>query len=91
MAMLFFILGFTKKFYQLRTDTTSAHSFTLLKNFFNHVDDLEEHLFNRKMGKGEFKESVEKITGLRVNDREADLLARMVEVKQDETEDSKTA
>ena len=91
MAMLVPILCFTKKFYQLRTDTTSAHSFTLLKNFFNHVDDLEEHLFNRKMGKGEFKESVEKITGLRVTDREADLLARMVEVKQDETEDAKTA
>merc|ERR1719432_162089 len=66
MTMLFFVLGFTKKFYQLRTDTSSAQSFTLLKNFFSHVDDLEEHVFSKeKMGKGEFKESVEKITGLR--------------------------
>jgi len=88
MAMLFFILGFTKKFYQLRTDTSSAHSFTLLKNFFNHVDDLEEHVFSKKkMGKGEFKQSVEKITGLRVTDREADFLARMVEAKKGEVED----
>ena len=88
MAMLFFILGFTKKFYQLRTDTSSAHSFTLLKNFFNHVDDLEEHVFSKKkMGKGEFKQSVEKITGLRETDREADFLARMVEAKKGEVED----
>ena len=26
---------------QLRADTSSAHSFTLLKNFFTYVDDLE--------------------------------------------------
>jgi len=88
MTMLFFVLGFTKKFYQLRTDTSSAQSFTLLKNFFSHVDDLEEHVFSKKkMGKGEFKESVEKITGLRVTDREADFLARMVETKKSEAED----
>jgi len=92
MTMLFFVLGFTKKFYQLRTDTSSAHSFTLLKNIFSHVDDLEEHVFSKeKMGKGEFKESVEKITGLRVTDREADFLARMVEAKTSEVEDMKAA
>ena len=89
-AMLFFILGFLKKFYQMRTDTSSAHSFTLLKNFFSHVDDLEEHVFNKKMGKGEFKESVEKITGLKVTEREADLLARMVEAKRGDAEDLRT-
>jgi len=92
MTMLFFVLGFTKKFYQLRTDTSSAHSFTLLKNIFSHVDDLEEHVFSKeKMGKGEFKESVEKITGLRVTDREADFLARMVEAKTIEVEEMKAA
>ena len=91
MTMLFFVLGFTKKFYQLRTDTSSAHSFTLLKNIFSHVDDLEEHVFSKeKMGKGEFKESVEKIAGLKVTEREADLLARMVEAKRGDAEDLRT-
>ena len=93
MAMLFGVLGFTKKFYQLRTDTSSAQSFTMLKNFFGHVDDLEEHVFSKKkMERGEFKESVEKITGLRVTDREAEFLARMVEANNtSETEEMRAS
>ena len=47
-------------------------------------------MFNKKMGKGEFKESVEKITGLKVTEREADLLARMVEAKRGDAEDLRT-
>ena len=65
---------------------------SLLKNFFSHVDDLEEHVFSKKkVGKGEFKESVEKITGLRVTDREAEFLARMVEANTSENEEMRAS
>jgi hypothetical protein len=76
-AMLLFFLGFTKKYYQLKADTSSAQSFTLLKNFFTYVDDLEYHVFNKKIEKGEFKAAVEKITGLKITDKESEYLFKV--------------
>ena len=32
----------------MRGDTSSAQNFTLLKNFFTYVDDLEYHVFSNK-------------------------------------------
>ena len=44
----------------IRADTSSAHSFTLLKNFFTYVDDLEYYVFNKKtLSSKEFKEAIE--------------------------------
>ena len=39
------------RYYQLKADTSSAQSFTLLKNFFTYVDDLEYHVFNKRIEK----------------------------------------
>ena len=72
--------GFCQKYYQLRADTSSAHSFTLLKNFFAYVDDLEYNVFNKEVAKTEFKETVEKITGLKISDKESEYLLKMVDV-----------
>lgn len=82
-AMLFFFLGFTKKYFQLKADTSSAQNFTLLKNFFTYVDDLEYHVFNKRIEKGEFKDAVEKITGLKITNKESEYLFKMVDVNQD--------
>ena len=67
-TMLAMFAGFTTKYFQLKADTTSAQSFTLLKNFFTYVDDLEDNLFNKGLEKPEFKETVEKITGLKITE-----------------------
>jgi len=82
-AMIIFFLGFTKKYYQLKADTSSAQSFTLLKNFFTYVDELEYHVFNKRIEKGEFKQAVEKITGLKITDRESEYLFKMVDANHD--------
>ena len=82
-TMLGFFAGFTQKYHQLKADTSSAQSFTLLKNFFTYVDDLEYHVFNKRIEKAEFKEAVEKITGLRITDRESEYLFKMVDANKD--------
>ena len=78
--MILLFAGFTAKYYQLKADTSSAQSFTLLKNFFAYVDDLEYNVFNRDVAKTEFKETVEKITGLKISDKESEYLLKMVDV-----------
>ena len=78
--MIAMFSGFTIKYYQLKADTSSAQSFSLLKNFFAYVDDLEYNVFNRDVEKSEFKETVEKITGLKISDKESEYLLRMVDV-----------
>lgn len=79
-TMICLFAGFTAKYYQLKADTSSAQSFTLLKNFFAYVDDLEYNVFNREVAKTEFKETVEKITGLKISDKECEYLLKMVDV-----------
>ena len=76
--MILFFVGFTKKYYKLKADTSSAQSFTLLKNFFTNVDDLEHHVFNKRIDVGKFKDAVENITGLKITDRESEYLFKMM-------------
>lgn len=78
--MLTMFAAFTTKYYQLKADTSSAQSFTLLKNFFAYVDDLEYNVFTRHVEKTDFKETVEKITGLKISDKESEYLLKMVDV-----------
>jgi len=80
LAMLAMFAAFTTKYYQLKADTSSAQSFTLLKNFFAYVDDLEYNVFTRHVEKSDFKETVEKITGLKISDKESEYLLKMVDV-----------
>jgi len=76
--------GFCQKYYQLRADTSSAHSFTLLKNFFTYVDDLEYYVFNKKtLTNREFKDAIEKITKLKISDKEAEYLFTMFDANKD--------
>merc|ERR1719348_1591356 len=82
-AMAAFFAGFTKKYYQLKADTSSAQSFTLLKNFFTYVDDLEYHVFSKRIEKTEFKDAVEKITGLKITERESEYLFKMIDANKD--------
>ena len=82
-AMAAFFAGFTKKYFQLKADTSSAQSFTLLKNFFTYVDDLEYHVFSKRIEKPEFKEAVEKITGLKITERECEYLFKMIDANKD--------
>ena len=84
MMMVCFFVGFYQKYCQLRADTSSAHSFTLLKNFFTYVDDLEYYVFNKKtLTAKEFKEAIEKITKLKISDKEAEYLFTMFDANRD--------
>ena len=47
-AGIIIIIG---RYYQLKADTSSAQNFTLLKNFFTYVDELEYHVFNKRIEK----------------------------------------
>lgn len=81
--MLLIAAGFVKKYYELKKDTSSAQTFNLLKNFFTYVDDLEYHLFNKNVNKVQFKDAVEKITNLKVSEKESDYLFQMVDANND--------
>ena len=84
MMMICFFAGFYQKYYKLRADTSSAHSFTLLKNFFTYVDDLEYYVFNKKtLSAKEFKDAVEKITKLNISDKESEYLFTMLDANND--------
>jgi len=84
LMMIGFFAGFYQKYCQLRADTSSAHSFTLLKNFFTYVDDLEYYVFNKKtLTAKEFKEAIEKITKLKISDKEAEYLFTMFDANRD--------
>ena len=74
--MLALFAGFTIT----KTDTSSAQRFTLLKNFFSYVDHLENNVFNKDIEKVEFKDTVEKITGLKISYKESENLFKMVHV-----------
>ena len=49
-----FRTSFFLSYDQLRADTSSAHSFTLLKNFFTYVDDLESASISSTIHLSEF-------------------------------------
>jgi len=84
LMMICFFTGFYQKYHKLRADTSSAHSFTLLKNFFTYVDDIEYYVFNKKcLNAKEFKEAVEKITKLKISDRESEYLFTMFDANGD--------
>merc|ERR1712113_153890 len=80
LMMLAFIIATVFRIWSLRRDTGPAHSFSVLKNFFTYVDDLEFHVFNKKeINRTEFKEAVEKVTCLKVSEREAEFLFLMMD------------
>ena len=66
--MLIMLAGFTKKYYQLKEDTSSA------QNFFTYVDDLEYHILGKNVSKAEFKDAVQKVTKLKISDKGSDYL-----------------
>ena len=82
--MICFFAGFYQKYYKLQADTSSAHNFTLLKNFFTYIDDIEYYIFNKKpLNREEFKDAVEKITKLTISERESEYLFTMFDANKD--------
>merc|ERR1719300_2108672 len=82
--MLAFAIAIVYRIWSLRRDTGSAHSYSVLKNFFTHVDDLEFHVFNKKeINRAEFKEAVEKVTKLEVSEKESEYLFLMMDADGD--------
>lgn len=82
-AMLLILLIFYKTFMKLKADTSSAHKYTLLKNFFSYVEGLEFYVMNKKIEKPQFKSAVEQITGVSISEKEADFLFDMVDANKD--------
>lgn len=84
LMMIVFFGGLFKKYYQLKSDTSSAHSFTLLRNFFTNVDDIEYHVLHKKMlNAQDFKEAVEKLTNLKISDKENEYLFAIFDANND--------
>merc|ERR1712135_240026 len=71
------------KYARLVADTSRAHSFKALKNFFYYVDELDrivEAKGNETFSKSEFKEVLCRLTGTKVTDEEADFIFKMFDV-----------
>merc|ERR1719167_1931709 len=75
--------GFATKYRQLRLDTSRAHSFTALKNFFTYVDDLEYIVKKNNLNSEEFKEAMRELTGLKITEEESDFIFRMFDTNKD--------
>jgi len=82
--------GFIMKYYYLKRDTSKAQSFSVLKNFFKCVDDLEFQDFPKFINKDDFVGAVKKITKINITDREADFLFQMVDQNDDGLIDTET-
>ena len=75
--------GFNAKYNKLNQDTTNAHSFLALKNFFTYVDDLEFIVSKKELNKQEFKEALNQLTGLKVTEEESEFIFRMFDYNKD--------
>jgi len=81
---LLMVIFFNKKTAQLKNDTSDALDYKILKNFFTYVDDLESYVENKKrVSKQDFKEAVQKITNLPVEEQEVTYLFRMFDTDND--------
>jgi len=82
---------FWKIYYHLKQDTSSAQTFTLLKNFFTYVDEFE-NIFakNKKVDKRIFKEALQDITNSNVGEKELDYLFQMIDADNDGVIDGET-
>ena len=74
------------RYYDVVGDTTSAHSFVALKNFFQYVDDLDaiveakgKHQFTRD----EFKDVLNNLTGTTVTEEESEFIFSMFDSDKD--------
>lgn len=79
----FQLLGFNAKYTKLNQDTTNAHSFLALKNFFTYVDDLEFIVNKKELNKPEFTEALNQITGLKVTEEESEFIFKMFDYNKD--------
>ena len=89
-AMFAICSGFAMKFFTMRRDTRSAQSFSVLRNFFKCVDDLEFQDFPKLINKSDFAEAIKKILKMNVHDRELDFLFQMVDQDDDGVIDTET-
>ena len=67
----------------MKIDTSSAHNFKALKNFFTYVDDLEHIVQKKKLDEKEFKEALNQLTGLKITNEESDFIFRMLDTNKD--------
>ena len=67
-SMSLFFLGLYKTYLKLEADTTSAQSFSLLKNFYTYVDDLEYNVYKKTIKKSEVKDIKDKVENQKLND-----------------------
>jgi len=84
--MLTLLGGVLRKYYHVVGDTREAHSFKALKNFFRYVDELE--MIVDEKGKDsftpvEFKEVLNRLTGTKVTDEEAEFIFNMFDSDKD--------
>merc|ERR1719447_1379830 len=75
--------GFSMKYRKLSIDTSSAQSFKALKSFFTYVDDLEYIVNKKRLDEKEFREALNKLSGLQVSEEESDFIFRMLDANKD--------
>ena len=90
-VMFLIFAGFRIRMAVMKRDTKNANGFTVLKNFFNCVDDLEFQDMPKIINRTDFTEAVKQMTGMKnVNEREVDFLFQMVDTNDDGLIDRET-
>ena len=89
-VMVAICAAFTIKYVMMKRDTSDAQSFSVLKNFFKCVDDLEFQDFPKLLKKSDFAEAVKRMTKMNVNEKEVDFLFQMVDNNGDGVIDTET-
>ena len=91
-CMLLAFGRFLTYYRSLWDDTSSAHSFKVIKNFMMYVETLEEEMSGGKdeLSEKEFKDALNRITGDKVPEAEAEFIFRMFDKNKDRKIDTKT-
>ena len=85
-SMITILTVLLRKYYRVVGDTSSAHSFKALKNFFRYVDELDaivEAKGKEHFSQAEFKDVLNKLTGTNVTDEESDFIFKMFDTDKD--------
>ena len=80
MTLLF--LGLYKTYQKLEADTTSAQSFSLLRDFYTYADDLEYNVDSKTIKKSETTDVTDKAENQKIDDFEYDFYGKTMKKKE---------
>ena len=81
-SMTLLFLGLYKTYQKLEADTTSAQSFSLLRDFYTYADDLEYNVHSKTIKKSETTDVTDQAENQKIDDFEYDFYGKTMKKKE---------